>query len=82
MIPWQDTSCQGGNTNKGQFLSLVAEEYDALPILYLELTMGFRRGELVALLWDALDLTENEIVRGSLKKFNFEKDSMEKFTPL
>ena len=33
-----------------------AEEHGVLPMFYLELTTGIRRGELVALLWDDLDL--------------------------
>ena len=33
-----------------------AEEHGVLPTFYLELTTGIRRGELVALLWDDLDL--------------------------
>ena len=33
-----------------------AEEHGVLPIFYLELTTGLRRGELVALLWDDLDV--------------------------
>ena len=33
-----------------------ADEHGVLPMFYLELTTGIRRGELVALLWDDLDL--------------------------
>ncbi|MCX4371979.1 MAG: site-specific integrase [Dysosmobacter sp.] len=33
-----------------------AEEHGVFPMFYLELTTGIRRGELVALLWDDLDL--------------------------
>lgn len=33
-----------------------AEEHGVLPMFYLELTTGIRRGELVAILWDDLDL--------------------------
>lgn len=36
-----------------------AEEHGVLPMFYLELTTGIRQGELVALLWDDLDL-ENQ----------------------
>ena len=32
-----------------------AEDHGVLPMFYLELTTGIRRGELVALLWDDLD---------------------------
>ena len=32
-----------------------ADEHGVLPMFYLELTTGIRRGELVALLWDDLD---------------------------
>ncbi|MDD3193859.1 MAG: site-specific integrase [Oscillospiraceae bacterium] len=32
-----------------------AEQYGVLPIFYLELTSGLRRGELLALLWEDLD---------------------------
>ena len=33
-----------------------ADEHGVFPMFYLELTTGIRRGELVALLWDDLDL--------------------------
>ena len=33
-----------------------AEEYGVLPMLYLELSSGLRRGELLALLWSDLDI--------------------------
>ena len=33
-----------------------AEQYGVLPIFYLELTSGLRRGELLALLWEDLDV--------------------------
>ncbi len=36
-----------------------AELMDALPIFYLELTTGLRRGELVGLLWEDLDVEKN-----------------------
>ncbi len=42
----------------GAYLA-AAEEHDVLPIFYLELTTGLRRGELAALLLDDLDL-ENQ----------------------
>ena len=35
-----------------------AEKYGVLPIFYLELTSGLRRGELVGLLWEDLDVKE------------------------
>lgn len=38
-----------------------AAEHGVLPMFYLKLTTGVRRGELVALLWDDLDL-ENRIL--------------------
>lgn len=34
----------------------VAEEHDVLPMFYLELTTGLRRGGLTALLWNDLDV--------------------------
>lgn len=38
-----------------------AEEQGVLPMFYLELTTGIRRGELVALLWDDLDLANQTL---------------------
>lgn len=38
-----------------------AEEYNALPMFYLELTSGIRKGELTALLWDDLNVEEGTI---------------------
>ena len=38
-----------------------AEAYGVLPMFYLELTSGLRRGELMALLWEDLDV-ENRIL--------------------
>ena len=38
-----------------------AEAYGVLPMFYLELTSGLRRGELMALLWEDLDI-ENRIL--------------------
>ncbi len=38
-----------------------AEEHGVLPMFYLELTTGLRRGELVALLWDDLDLEKQSL---------------------
>ena len=38
-----------------------AEEHGVLPMFYLELTTGLRRGELVALLWDDLDLEKQTL---------------------
>ncbi len=35
-----------------------AEEHGVLPIFYLELTTGLRRGELLALLWTDLNIKE------------------------
>ena len=42
----------------GAYLA-AAEEHGVLPMFYLELTTGIRRGEFVTLLWDDLDL-ENQ----------------------
>ena len=36
-----------------------AEEHGVLPMFYLELTTGLRRGELLALLWTDLNIKEN-----------------------
>ena len=38
-----------------------AEQYGVLPMFFLELSSGLRRGELLALRWDDLD-TENRIL--------------------
>jgi len=38
-----------------------AEEYHVLPMFYLELTSGIRKGELTALLWDDLNVDERTI---------------------
>ena len=38
-----------------------AEEHGVLPMFYLELTTGLRRGELVALLWTDLDVKEQTL---------------------
>ena len=38
-----------------------AEKHGVLPMFYLELTTGLRRGELVALLWDDLDLEKQTL---------------------
>ena len=38
-----------------------AEEHGVLPMFYLELTTGLRRGELVVLLWDDLDLEKQTL---------------------
>lgn len=38
-----------------------AEEYGVLPMFYLELTSGIRKGELVALLWSDLNIEERTI---------------------
>ena len=50
-----------------------AEEYGVLPIFYLELTSGLRRGELLGLQWSDLD-PENQIitVNKQLSKINGE----------
>ena len=39
-----------------------ADEHGVLPMFYLELTTGIRRGELVALLWDDLDLEAQTLI--------------------
>ena len=39
----------------GAYLS-AAEEHGVLPMFYLELTTGLRRGEITALLWTDLDV--------------------------
>lgn len=44
----------------GSYLK-AAEERGVLPMFYLELTTGLRKGELVALLWDDLDI-ENKTI--------------------
>ena len=38
-----------------------AEGHGVLPMFYLELTTGLRRGELVALLWSDLDVKEQTL---------------------
>jgi len=38
-----------------------AERHDALPMFYLELVSGLRKGELVALRWDDLDMEHRTI---------------------
>ena len=38
-----------------------AEEHGVLPMFYLELTTGLRRGELVALLWRDLNIREQTL---------------------
>ena len=38
-----------------------AKEFGVLPIFYLELTTGLRRGELIALLWSDLDVEKRTI---------------------
>ncbi len=38
-----------------------AEEYHVLPMFYLELTSGIRKGELIALLWDDLNIQDRTI---------------------
>lgn len=50
-----------------------AKEYGVLPIFYLELTSGLRRGELLGLQWSDLD-QENQliIVNKQLSKINGE----------
>ena len=50
-----------------------AEEHGVLPMFYLELTTGIRRGELVALLWDDLDLaTQTLTISKSAGRINGE----------
>lgn len=38
-----------------------AEKHNVLPMFYLELVSGLRKGELVALRWDDLDITHKSI---------------------
>ena len=40
-----------------------AEEHNVLPMFYLELTSGLRRGELLALLWSDLDVEQCTILK-------------------
>ncbi len=50
-----------------------AEEHGVFPMFYLELTTGLRRGELVALLWDDLDLeTQTLTISKSAGRINGE----------
>jgi integrase len=50
-----------------------AEEHGVLPMFYLELTTGLHRGELVALLWEDLDIKEQSIrVTKSVLRINGE----------
>ena len=44
----------------GSYLN-AAKENGVLPMFYLELTSGLRRGELLALLWEDLDIAERTI---------------------
>ncbi len=56
-----------------------AEQYGVLPIFYLELTSGLRRGELMALRWDDLD-AENRVISVS-KQVNRIKGELVVSTP-
>ena len=46
--------------NIGAYLK-AAEEYDVLPMFFLELSTGLRKGELTALLWEDLDIESKTI---------------------
>ena len=62
----------------GAYLS-AAEEHGVLPMLYLELSSGLRRGELLALLWTDLD-AENSTISVT-KQVNVRKGEMVVSTP-